>query len=161
MTLDWPTLLPLIFAGLMGLSILIYVVLDGFDLGIGILFALAGDDEKDERREEFSRRHRRAVHLRMREHGDEIVARRLQTFLAQAEGIHHHLADLLLDVVLARPQFRVFLRDDGVRPFEELVAVLHRHAEQLRQRLDREGRGKSFDKIHGPFPARFPLRDGL
>ena len=39
MTYDWPTLLPLIFAGLMGLAILIYVVLDGFDLGIGILFA--------------------------------------------------------------------------------------------------------------------------
>jgi cytochrome d ubiquinol oxidase subunit II len=47
MTLDWPFLLPLIFAGLMGLSILIYVVLDGFDLGIGILFALAEDEEKD------------------------------------------------------------------------------------------------------------------
>lgn len=47
MTYDWPTLLPLIFAGLMGLSILIYVVLDGFDLGIGILFAVAGDHEKD------------------------------------------------------------------------------------------------------------------
>ena len=47
MTLDWPTLLPLIFAGLMGLAILIYVVLDGFDLGIGILFSQAGDDEKD------------------------------------------------------------------------------------------------------------------
>lgn len=47
MTLDWPTLLPLIFAGLMGLSILIYVVLDGFDLGIGILFAAATRDEKD------------------------------------------------------------------------------------------------------------------
>jgi len=47
MTLDWPTALPLIFAGLMGLSILIYVVLDGFDLGIGILFGLAADDEKD------------------------------------------------------------------------------------------------------------------
>lgn len=47
MTLDWPTLLPLIFAGLMGLAILVYVVLDGFDLGIGILFALAGDKEKD------------------------------------------------------------------------------------------------------------------
>ncbi|MGD9912943.1 MAG: cytochrome d ubiquinol oxidase subunit II [Rhizobiaceae bacterium] len=45
--IDWATLLPLIFAGLMGLSILIYVVLDGFDLGIGILFAFAGDDEKD------------------------------------------------------------------------------------------------------------------
>ena len=47
MTLDWPTLLPLIFAGLMGLAILIYVILDGFDLGIGILFAVADDHEKD------------------------------------------------------------------------------------------------------------------
>src|SRR5688500_628608 len=47
MTLDWPTLLPLISAGLMGLAILVYVVLDGFDLGIGILFAAAGDHEKD------------------------------------------------------------------------------------------------------------------
>ncbi len=47
MTLDWPTLLPLIFAGLMGVAILIYVVLDGFDLGIGILFAAADDREKD------------------------------------------------------------------------------------------------------------------
>ncbi|MBX3529553.1 MAG: cytochrome d ubiquinol oxidase subunit II [Rhizobiaceae bacterium] len=44
---DWPTLMPLIFAGLMGLAILIYVVLDGFDLGIGILFSAATDDEKD------------------------------------------------------------------------------------------------------------------
>lgn len=47
MTIDWPTLLPLIFAGLMGLAILIYVVLDGFDLGIGILFAAASAEEKD------------------------------------------------------------------------------------------------------------------
>ena len=47
MTLDWPTLLPLISAGLMGLAILVYVVLDGFDLGIGILFAAADDHEKD------------------------------------------------------------------------------------------------------------------
>jgi cytochrome d ubiquinol oxidase subunit II len=47
MTFDWPVLLPLVFAGLMGLSILIYVILDGFDLGIGILFAAATDDEKD------------------------------------------------------------------------------------------------------------------
>lgn len=39
--------LPLAFAGLMGLSILIYVVLDGFDLGIGMLFALADDGERD------------------------------------------------------------------------------------------------------------------
>ncbi|CDX13897.1 Cytochrome bd ubiquinol oxidase subunit II [Mesorhizobium sp. ORS 3324] len=47
MTFDWPTALPLIFAGLMGLAILIYVVLDGFDLGIGILFAAAEDEEQD------------------------------------------------------------------------------------------------------------------
>lgn len=39
--------LPLTFAGLMGLSILIYVVLDGFDLGVGVLFPFASDDEKD------------------------------------------------------------------------------------------------------------------
>lgn len=39
--------LPLTFAGLMGLSILIYVVLDGFDLGVGVLFPFADDDEKD------------------------------------------------------------------------------------------------------------------
>ncbi|MBO6900657.1 MAG: cytochrome d ubiquinol oxidase subunit II [Rhizobiaceae bacterium] len=47
MTVDWPTALPLVFASLMGLAILIYVVLDGFDLGIGILFAAANDEEKD------------------------------------------------------------------------------------------------------------------
>lgn len=45
--IDWPTLLPLVFAGLMGLAILVYVVLDGFDLGIGILFAFADDGEQD------------------------------------------------------------------------------------------------------------------
>ncbi|MGL4322159.1 MAG: cytochrome d ubiquinol oxidase subunit II [Paracoccaceae bacterium] len=39
--------LPFIFAALMGLSILIYVVLDGFDLGVGILFPFATADEKD------------------------------------------------------------------------------------------------------------------
>ena len=39
--------LPLAFAGLMGLSILIYVVLDGFDLGIGMLFALGDETEQD------------------------------------------------------------------------------------------------------------------
>ena len=39
--------LPFIFAALMGLSILIYVVLDGFDLGVGILMPFASDDEKD------------------------------------------------------------------------------------------------------------------
>ncbi len=39
--------LPFIFAALMGLSILIYVVLDGFDLGVGVLFPFADDHEKD------------------------------------------------------------------------------------------------------------------
>jgi len=39
--------LPLAFAGLMGLSILIYVVLDGFDLGVGLLFPFANEGEKD------------------------------------------------------------------------------------------------------------------
>ncbi|MFT6223677.1 MAG: cytochrome d ubiquinol oxidase subunit II [Paracoccaceae bacterium] len=39
--------LPLTFAGLMGASILIYVVLDGFDLGVGVLFPFADNAEKD------------------------------------------------------------------------------------------------------------------
>lgn len=39
--------LPFTFASLMGLSILIYVVLDGFDLGVGVLTPLATADEKD------------------------------------------------------------------------------------------------------------------
>ena len=39
--------LPLTFAALMGLSILIYVVLDGFDLGVGILFPFAEPAERD------------------------------------------------------------------------------------------------------------------
>jgi cytochrome d ubiquinol oxidase subunit II len=39
--------LPFVFAVLMGVSILIYVVLDGFDLGVGVLFPLASDAEKD------------------------------------------------------------------------------------------------------------------
>ena len=39
--------LPVVFAALMGLSILIYVVLDGFDLGVGVLFPFASPEEKD------------------------------------------------------------------------------------------------------------------
>lgn len=46
-SLDSGTWLPVVFAGLMGLSILIYVVLDGYDLGVGMLFAGAEDAEKD------------------------------------------------------------------------------------------------------------------
>lgn len=39
--------LPATFAALMGLSILIYVVLDGFDLGVGLLSPLATEEERD------------------------------------------------------------------------------------------------------------------
>ncbi len=43
-----PTIwLPLAFVSLMGLSILIYVILDGFDLGVGLLFPFADDNQKD------------------------------------------------------------------------------------------------------------------
>jgi cytochrome d ubiquinol oxidase subunit II len=44
---DPATFLPLIFAALMGVSILIYVILDGFDLGVGLLFPFADEAEKD------------------------------------------------------------------------------------------------------------------
>ena len=40
--------LPLVFLGLMALAMLIYVVLDGYDLGVGILLHRADDAHKDE-----------------------------------------------------------------------------------------------------------------
>lgn len=39
--------LPFAFAVLMGISILVYVVLDGFDLGVGLLFPFATPEERD------------------------------------------------------------------------------------------------------------------
>lgn len=39
--------LPLVFAALMGLAMLIYAVLDGYDLGVGMLLRGASDAEKD------------------------------------------------------------------------------------------------------------------
>jgi cytochrome d ubiquinol oxidase subunit II len=39
--------LPVVFAGLMALAMLIYVVLDGYDLGVGVLLTRADDAEKD------------------------------------------------------------------------------------------------------------------
>lgn len=39
--------LPFVFASLMGLSILVYVVLDGYDLGVGVLFPFMTDEDKD------------------------------------------------------------------------------------------------------------------
>ena len=43
MTLD----LPLVFAALMGIAILAYVVLDGYDLGVGMLMPAAGAEEQN------------------------------------------------------------------------------------------------------------------
>jgi len=39
--------LPVIFAGLMALAMLIYVILDGYDLGVGVLLPFAEEDDKD------------------------------------------------------------------------------------------------------------------
>ncbi|MBB5186738.1 cytochrome d ubiquinol oxidase subunit II [Zhongshania antarctica] len=39
--------LPIIYMGVMGLALLIYVMLDGYDLGVGLLLPLAEEDEKD------------------------------------------------------------------------------------------------------------------
>lgn len=47
MTMDFPTLLPLVFMAVMGLALLAYVVLDGYDLGVGLLLPFATDSEKD------------------------------------------------------------------------------------------------------------------
>lgn len=41
------TALPLIFVAIMGLSLLLYVILDGYDLGVGLLLPLGNDQEKD------------------------------------------------------------------------------------------------------------------
>ncbi len=37
-------LLPIVWAGLIAFAILVYVLLDGFDLGVGILFGTTGDE---------------------------------------------------------------------------------------------------------------------
>jgi len=39
-------LLPLIFMVLMGVSVLAYVVLDGYDLGVGMLMPAASDEDQ-------------------------------------------------------------------------------------------------------------------
>jgi cytochrome bd ubiquinol oxidase subunit II len=39
--------LPVVFMALMGIALLLYVVLDGYDLGVGILLPGGSDDEKD------------------------------------------------------------------------------------------------------------------
>ena len=39
--------MPIVFLVVMGLAMLAYVILDGYDLGVGALMQLAGDDDKD------------------------------------------------------------------------------------------------------------------
>ena len=47
MAMEW--YLPLIWAGIIGIAVAMYVILDGFDLGIGILFPFAKSDaERDQ-----------------------------------------------------------------------------------------------------------------
>jgi cytochrome d ubiquinol oxidase subunit II len=45
--MSFDSMLPLIFMGLMGVSMLIYVISDGYDLGVGMLMHRATDAEKD------------------------------------------------------------------------------------------------------------------
>jgi cytochrome bd ubiquinol oxidase subunit II len=47
MQLTWDQTLPLFFMAVMGLALLAYVVLDGYDLGVGILLPFATDEQKD------------------------------------------------------------------------------------------------------------------
>jgi cytochrome bd ubiquinol oxidase subunit II len=45
--MNWAEALPVIFMALMGLSMLAYVILDGYDLGVGLLLHRASDAQKD------------------------------------------------------------------------------------------------------------------
>ena len=45
--LNWATALPLIFMAVMGLALLAYVILDGYDLGVGMLMPAADRDEQN------------------------------------------------------------------------------------------------------------------
>jgi cytochrome d ubiquinol oxidase subunit II len=45
--MSWDTALPVVFLGLMGAAMLAYVVMDGYDLGVGLLLHRASDAQKD------------------------------------------------------------------------------------------------------------------
>src|SRR6202140_5738246 len=47
--MDLTAQLPLIWAGIFGIAVALYVILDGFDLGIGIVFPFAKDDAERDR----------------------------------------------------------------------------------------------------------------
>lgn len=44
--MDWAYWLPVVFIGLLGFVMTVYVVLDGFDLGVGMLLPRAKADEQ-------------------------------------------------------------------------------------------------------------------
>jgi cytochrome d ubiquinol oxidase subunit II len=46
-SIEMETWLPLFFVSVMGFALLTYIVLDGYDLGIGILLPFADEEEKD------------------------------------------------------------------------------------------------------------------
>lgn len=46
-SLSFEQVLPVIFMFLMGISMLAYVILDGYDLGVGVLMGYASEDQKD------------------------------------------------------------------------------------------------------------------
>ncbi len=45
--MTWAQIVPLIFMGLLGFALFIYVVLDGFDLGVGMLMHRANTEERN------------------------------------------------------------------------------------------------------------------
>ena len=45
--MDLDYLLPLVFAGLMALAILVYALLDGYDLGVGLMLPRASEEQRD------------------------------------------------------------------------------------------------------------------
>jgi cytochrome d ubiquinol oxidase subunit II len=45
--IDWATALPVVFLALMGVAMLAYVVLDGYDLGVGLLLHRATPEQRD------------------------------------------------------------------------------------------------------------------
>ena len=45
--MNWDHALPVIFMALMGMAMLVYVILDGYDLGVGLLLPRADDQHKD------------------------------------------------------------------------------------------------------------------
>lgn len=47
MDMDMDVVIPVIFIGIMGFAMLMYVVLDGYDLGVGMLLPVGDDHEKD------------------------------------------------------------------------------------------------------------------